>query len=412
MKFLEIIKKMQHTDIRCIIDATDEYHLIFKFEGVIYNEIMHVDKEFGKINRCMMSAFDTIQDFTVLTLSKKEKVTMAQRFFSYVFAKQELLLNKETVAKSKPLDGAVDIDIDIDIDIDKDKDIDKTLWRLPTVKEMEHFLKLGKNPIKLNVWTKSIKNNVASIFGCDTGFNQKIDKSSGITSFVVITDGKHLVRIDGLYKFKEANELGINYIPNEKDFFNFKTSQKVIEKKAYKKAKSTNSVGRRRSTAKPSKSKFKTGVKYVSFHYSFGSQEQAPTDTRAFSIRAVLNPSMSNKVGIKIKDFECNDYGVINARFYIDSEIRRLGLEVPLYFTQSQYTFISQYGARMFVLSTGFKSDLDFDKAKLEIINRYYDVADDFIVKESFSKRLIVDHSPVLKTKELNQELLEAIQTI
>ncbi len=420
MKFVDIMEGSKHTDIVCIIDKNDDYHLIFKFEGLFYNEIMKVDKHFGKIGRCTLDAFDTLQDFAILTLSKNERVTLAQRFFSYVYAKQEVQSNKKALIDAKPVDGNVDAEMKkvVDVKIDNLDEIDDTdvsvvsdtsdttlfpRWRIPTITEFNKFFKKGLLPKHLNVWADGTQT-----FGLNSGFVE--ETTSFAKHFLLLTDGKNLHRVKGLFTYQEALEVATDLFINETEFNNFESTLKLIQKATYKKATGTGAVGRRRSTAKPMRSKFKTGVKYVSFHYGFGKQEQAPIDTKAFCVRAVINASQSNPVGVKIRDFECNDVGIVNARHYIDSEIRKLGLEIPLYFTQSQYAFISQYGARMYVTVTEFKSELDFDKAKFEIMDRYFDIPDNFVIAESFAKRLVVDHKPQIATDTISPAILNNLK--
>ena len=400
MKFIDIIENMKHTDIVCVIDPSGGYHLLFKFEGEFYKEVMHVDSEFGKVGKSVLEIWDTLQNFKILTLSKNDRVTLAQRFFSYVYAKQEMIDNKVKVTEAKPKDAKVDIDIDVNKSLQHS-------WYIPTYIELQKFFATGLLPKHLNIWVQSEGDKLQN-FGLNFG---NLRKTTEIAKhFLILTDGKHLHQVEGLFTYEEACKKANDLCFNGPELNNFESVQNLIQKQAYKKAKGTASVGRRRSTAKAKRSKFRTGVKYVSFHYSFGKQDQAPTDTKAFCIRAVINSSDSNPVGIKIRDFECNDVGIINARHYIDSEIRRLGLEVPLYFTQKQYKFISAFGARNYVLVTDFKSELDFDKAKHEIIDRYFDIPDNFVIAESYSKRLVVDHSKLINKNTFSKSVIEDLK--
>lgn len=166
------------------------------------------------------------------------------------------------------------------------------------------------------------------------------------------------------------------------------------------------SSGKRREYLKSKKSKFRTGIPFVSMHYSFGSQDQAPTDMKSFAFRAYRGASKNNVADIKLKDFELNDAGLINGRFYIDQEIRKNGYDLELYFSQYDYEFIHTYGPRNWVNVTGYKSDFNYDHYVNEIIDRYFDISDHWVITNSFSKRVIVDRKPTIRKEEVSQAVL------
>lgn len=173
--------------------------------------------------------------------------------------------------------------------------------------------------------------------------------------------------------------------------------------------KPRHNTGTRREIVKAKKSKFRTGVLFVSMHYSFGSQSLAPMDMRAFAFRAGRRKSKNNNIEIKNKDFELNDTELINGRFYIDQEIRKNGYDIELSFAQADYEFIKVYGPRMWIKVTGYKSGFKYEENTREVIDRYFDVSYEHSIVKSFSKRVIVDTNPYSESVTLDSRLIAKI---
>lgn len=282
---------------------------------------------------------------------------------------------------------------------DKSEDALNNGWRIPTPDEVKTFIrhrKAGKKYASRRVWCQ-VDNKLQTI-GTNT-FEvknpQKEINSAFSTYFCVLVKNTKtgLVYKDlaGLYSNKQLKKA--------------KNNQHVQKKqRAYIKGS-----GARRSSPKIFNSRFKTGMKYVTFHYAFGNMSSAPKDSRNFAMRAFIAESNLNPVGIKLKDFEVNDTGLVNARYYIDSEIKRLGLDIPLHFKDGDYNFIDVYGPRMWIKVSGFKSKFDYDLNRQIIINKYFDVADKYAIDNSFAKRVIIDNKPDIDIKNLSAKLISNI---
>jgi len=208
--------------------------------------------------------------------------------------------------------------------------------------------------------------------------------------------------------FGTASHIVAPVYPKERYFTTAVKGEKIIELGYLNRddaiaevSKLNDNLGGRRSTALKKKSKFKTPFKYVSFHYAFGGAEQSPTDSKAFALRGGISKTKMH-AGIKFKDFEYSEIGMIHARFYVDQQIRSLGLDLPLVFSQADYDFIHNFGPRMYIEFTGWSSSFEYNKYKMEIIHRYYDVSEKYKVVESYSKRLIKDTKPEIKAGQLS----------
>jgi hypothetical protein len=141
-------------------------------------------------------------------------------------------------------------------------------------------------------------------------------------------------------------------------------------------------------------------------HYSFGSQDQAPMDMKAFAFRACRKKSANCSIEIPAKDFELNDIGLIHGRFYIDQTIRNKGYDLELYFAQADYEFIKFYGPRMWIKATGYVSGFKYNDYTREVIERYFDVSHEHTIVKSFSKRVIIDNSPYFESATLDSRLI------
>jgi len=275
------------------------------------------------------------------------------------------------------------------------KNIDKG-WRLPELNEMKTLFhrKVYKENKHRCIWLQH-----GSVFSLSSKNIIYSHEYVGFATFFIILvrstkKGLQFKSIEGLYNIHQIDD--ITEIVNEK---------KVVRKTSTK-------SGVRRSTPRKSKSKFEIkNMKYVNFHYAFGNIESAPVDSRNFAIRGYIAKSGINPIGIKIKDFELNDTGIINARFYIDAEIKDLGLDIPLRFKQADYVFIAKYGPRMWIKVTGYKSGFDFDKSKQEVIDRYFDVADKYAIDNSYAKRIVVDNKPDLAINTIPAKYFVGVST-
>lgn len=273
----------------------------------------------------------------------------------------------------------------------------KNKWHIPTLKEMEALTIHPDYPKNRTVWIWDRHNGENMTFGVNTRISSSVNALIPYEKYfttLVKTVGKEIkIQTFGLMSFEDAKKLAAvsnARVPNS-------TPTKKVKKGS----------GVRRSTPKVSNTKWKINMKYVNFHYAFGGMKNAPIDSRNFAIRGYIAASAINPVGIKIKDFEFNDVGIINARFYVDSEIRSLGLDIPLHFTYGDdYEFIAKYGPRMWIKMTNYKSGFDYTTAADDIINRYFDVADKHIIKESYTKRIVIDNKPMVHRKELDDNLL------
>ena len=156
--------------------------------------------------------------------------------------------------------------------------------------------------------------------------------------------------------------------------------------------------------------KFVTDIQFVSFHYVFaGTEKIPPSDMSRFSFRAHRRKSKQNSSEIKFKDFELNDAGLINARFYVDREIRTKDLNLKLYFKTRDYLFIEKFGPRMWIKATGFKSVFKYDEYVDVIINRYFDIPDDYTIEESIPRRVVVDRKPDIELSSLDPNWLKGL---
>jgi len=265
----------------------------------------------------------------------------------------------------------------------------------------------NKNEIRLKI--KEFNNPVkrkytANDCGTDNTLSKVLNTKEELLEYI----GRYYITPKGLIRITNDESL-IGKILNIRSPLFCESSGticKVCNGKSLPKYNYKPSPGRRRSTPIPSKTKYTTNIKYVMFHYAFSkTQSDAPLDARHFSIRACVVKSKMNPVGIKLKDFELNDIGLINGRFYIDDEIKRLGLDIPLYFNEIDYNFISKYGARNWVKYSNFKSNFDYTSAMNDVITRYFDVPEKYTIGQSFAKRLIIDRSPEIEAKDIDAKL-------
>jgi len=281
---------------------------------------------------------------------------------------------------------------------DKSLSTIKKLWRFPTEDEVVRTLKhrrLYKKISARRVWLDNHKLIGLTTYMVETKDQDERNKVDCKHFGLVVKNtskGLEFKSLDGLYTFDDVVE--------KIQSMNIKTTAAKIRVRKGEKS------GVRRSTPKVSNTKFMIDMKYVNFHYAFGNSDSAPVDSRNFAIRGYIAKSAINPIGVKLKDFELNDAGVVNARFYIDSEIKDLGLDIPLRFNTHDYQFIHKYGARMWVKVTGYNSGFDYEASKLEVIERYYDVADKYAIAGSYAKRIVIDNKPNITLDQIEAKYL------
>ena len=290
---------------------------------------------------------------------------------------------------------------------DKSEKAELIGWRIPSANELKTFIKhRKKSKDYINRRTWCLVNDSPHSIGLNSFvISNKIIKTDSTSYFAIIVrdtpKGLKFKPLDGLFTYKQLLE--------KIDELNLSKVKRI--KKAQKTRAFIKGSGARRSSPKINNTKFKTGMKYVSFHYAFCNMKNAPKNSHNFTMRGYIAKSDMNPVGIKIKDFEVNDTGMVNARYYIDSEIKRLGLDIPLYFREGDYKFIEKYGPRMWIKFSGFESGFDYDKNKRIIIDRYFDINDKYTIDDSFAKRVIIDTKPNVEIEAISAKLLSNITT-
>lgn len=290
---------------------------------------------------------------------------------------------------------------------DKSEKAELIGWRIPTVNELKTFIKhrkKSKDYLHRRVWC--LNNNKPQLIGLKSFIVSKEsvnEYANTIPYFAIIVrdtpKGLKFEPLDGFFLYKQLLEK-----VKELNLRKVKSIRKTQKTRTF-----VQSSGARRSSPKVNNTKFKTGMKYVVFHYAFGSIDTAPKDSRNFAMRGYIAKSLINPVGIKIKDFEVNDIGMINARYYIDSEIKRLGLDIPLHFKEGDYKFIDKYGPRMWIKVSEFKSGFEYDLNKQIIIDKYFDIADKYTIDNSFAKRIVIDTKPDIDIKKISAKMLSNV---
>jgi hypothetical protein len=135
--------------------------------------------------------------------------------------------------------------------------------------------------------------------------------------------------------------------------------------------------------------KFPLPIKNCRFHYPFG-KDNPPKNRVSFTIRADYNNA---KLGIKIKykSFELNDYGLLNARYYLDTELRKhKGTKKALYFSNEEFKYIEDFGIVNFKKHTKYKSGVNYKKYTQIILDRYLTLAEQYHIEQSYSKNVII----------------------
>ena len=348
-----------------------------------FNYVMHSHlKELMKLKAFKSSLSDATKAPELLTEGHQESL---DDIVSDLYDKVSCITYK--TARQKAVDSVFkNIDLDIreypeltDLieqgKLPKSKKV-KERWHIPTVEECINLK--DKFPKNRTIWTTDSvteKNNDGDKQEYDLVFGTSSEKSDHASIFGIEKYFTYAV------KGKKIKYLG------------FKTKLIAMMLAEQLNDKPSKYVHKERDTNNETKhkTKFTTPFKYVMFHYAFGSEYTIPTDSRAFAIRGKIGKTKKHD-GIKGKDFEYSDAGLVHARFYIDQEIRKNGLDTDLHFNQSDYSFIEVYGPKMWIKITGWKTNFDFVGHKLQIIKRYYTVDDRYSITESYSKRLIVDN--------------------
>ena len=210
------------------------------------------------------------------------------------------------------------------------------------------------------------------------------------------------------FLFKRVGFEDIRLIEKIVEEYNTKPKTRIKKTKAVSEGTKKN---QRRSKHIPMNTKHKTGILYVSAHVPFGrtmAYKEAPLRSNVFSMRAYIKPTFENE-GILYKDFEFNDVGLINGRFYIDSEIKRLKYTNDLYFKKTDYDFIEQYGPTNWIKLSGFKSDFNYDDYMYQQTNRYFDLDPSYEIPESFPSRIIQDYHEEVQMCDIPSNMLHNI---
>jgi len=148
-------------------------------------------------------------------------------------------------------------------------------------------------------------------------------------------------------------------------------------------------INRGVNTKNKGNTKFSLPIKNCRFHYPFG-KDNPPKNRVSFTIRADYN---NTKLGIKIKykSFELNDYGLLNARYYLDTELKKYnGTEKALYFSEEEYNYIKNFGIVKFKNYSKYNSGVDYDKYVKVILNRYLTLDEQYHIEQSYSKNVII----------------------
>ncbi len=195
-------------------------------------------------------------------------------------------------------------------------------------------------------------------------------------------------------------------------------SHAVKEVKVVKTKKPYKSKGKKGSPYDPNReclhdkhTKFTTGVIGMSVHCAFGpTSKEDKISSDKITVRARYAKSLRIPNGVQEKNYEFNDIGLINGRHYLDSEIRREGLNSRLWFKDADYKFISKYGIKTWISVTSYKSKFDWEGTANILANRYLTVPKEHAIPESYPARVIIDYSILIDVRRIPKEDLVGLK--
>ena len=128
-------------------------------------------------------------------------------------------------------------------------------------------------------------------------------------------------------------------------------------------------------------------------HYPFGpTAKNDSIQATRITMRAGFSPSAIMPTGIQKLDFEFNDIGLINGRFYLDDIIKSRGYKHRIYFSNADFNFIKEFGPTAYIQATNYKSNFDYELVADEIIKSHLNLDESHTIIESYPKGIIRDH--------------------